>query len=78
MEKVEALKALDKLEDEAIADCWKYHGDFIKSESDGACKDVEELWDYLSDLEFSDWEDIGYFTGKIRGLREARRLLEQK
>lgn len=74
MDKATELRHYE-LEDKILDDCWKRYGEFIKSESSGACKSKNELWDYLSDLDFSDWEEIAYFTGKIRGLQEARRLI---
>jgi hypothetical protein len=57
----------DKLIEIVLNDCWKYHKDIILDcATKTKRKDLEE---FLNDCNFEDWEDIGWFTGYIEGLR---------
>lgn len=73
--KADALKRIAQARKQALADCWEYHEALIKSSATDEPIKKSGLLDYLYDIELSEWEDVGYFVGFLRGLDEAERII---
>lgn len=69
------IVAIEKLREQAIKDCWHYHGSMIKDESGGSCKSRSELEHYFGHLSLEGWEDVAFFIGYLAGLDEATEVL---
>lgn len=78
-ELIDRLPLLKKLANnikQALADCWEYHAHLIKETAGGNIK-KSELLDYLYDVELTDWEDVGFFVGYLRGIDDGVELLSE-
>jgi len=66
------LKKLNKIEKEILKDCWNYNKNILK---DCGLKKIS-LKDELYNEEFSDWEDVGFFTGYLRALDDFKEIIK--
>jgi hypothetical protein len=61
--------SLRKEKQRALDECWQYHKGLMKEENPKLTKD--KLEDFLYDVDLTDWEDIGFFVGYLKGIDDT-------
>lgn len=74
LRKEDFIKKIEKEKKEMLKDCWIYHKELMKQDNPKLKKG--ELEDFLYNISLTDWEDVGYFVGVLRGLDEAITILD--
>lgn len=76
MDKDKILRSIERDRKGALKDCWRYHKHIIKDEGNFNPKE-DDLEHYLFNLDLTDWEDVAFFVGYLRGLDRADSIVRR-
>lgn len=71
------VSALAKVREESLDDCWEHHAPLIKGTDEELPTTRESLLDIIEGIDYTEWEDVAFYAGFVRGLERAEDIIRK-